>query len=95
MANQPQKPKLTYYAGDQIERIKRLQQEAAGCVEKAKNRIKEANKLAVEIKKKFGNRIVCEGIVYKIEYKAIGWWPGNHNRLEIDKSAKIVQYRDK
>lgn len=81
---------MKYHAADQINRIRRLQEDARTAIDQAKRAFAEADELTAELKSDHGNRFVCDGVPLKLEHRAIGSIPGNRDWLVLDTDVKVI-----
>jgi len=83
---------MKYQDKDQVRRILDLQNEAEDLRQKAVEKLSESDHLTSELVNEIGNNFVCDGIVFKIESKAIGFGQaGNRRWLLEDKTIKIIK----
>ena len=66
---------------DSLKRIKQLQEDAKTKHAEAKRDIVDAAVLAGKVKKIVGERFICDGVPYTIEYRASVVKPGNQEWL--------------
>jgi hypothetical protein len=82
---------MKYHATDQINRILRLQNEAALHISDAKALLKEADLLTAEVKIEYGTRFVVGSSPLKLEHKSREIEPGNRDWLVPDHDVRVIQ----
>jgi hypothetical protein len=82
---------MKYHDSDQIQRIARLQEEAAKHIQSAHDLLKEADELTVELRAAHGTRFVCKGVAYQLEHRARQFEPGNRDWLVHDREVRIIE----
>ena len=80
-------------ATEKVNQAIKLQDEALACVEQAKRLLAESDEIIADLGLNFSltQVFLCDGEPYRVNYKAIGFMPGNRYWISHDKDMKIIR----